>query len=113
MSDCIFCKIINGEISAEIVYDSSSVLGFRDLNPTASTHILFVPKKHYSTLNDIPENELGIMAEMIKGVQKLAKKEGVDREGYRTLINTNKDSGQVIFHLHMHLIGGRKLGKMA
>lgn len=112
MTDCIFCKIADGEIPSDIVYESDNVVGFRDLNPVASTHILFVPKEHYATLNDIPEGELGIMADIARAIRKTAKKEGVDRSGYRVIANVNKDAGQVVFHLHVHMIGGRKLGRM-
>lgn len=112
MTDCIFCKIAGGEIPAEIVYKSESIVGFRDLNPVAATHILFVPKKHYATLNDIPEGQFGLCGELMKAIVTTAKKEGVADSGYRVVTNVNRDAGQEVFHLHVHLIGGRPLGKM-
>ncbi len=113
MNDCIFCKIAKKEIPAEIVYESDTVLGFKDINPAAPAHILFIPKKHYSTLNDIPSEGLCIYEEMMRAAQSLAKEMGVSESGYRILTNVNPDAGQEVFHVHMHLIGGRKLGKMA
>lgn len=112
MNDCIFCKIANGKIPAEVVYKSDNVVGFRDLHPVAPTHILFIPKKHYATLNDIPADELGIVSDLINGIREIAKKEKVDGKGYRVITNVNKDAGQEVFHLHVHLIGGRPMGKM-
>lgn len=112
MIDCIFCKIIEREIPSEIVYEDETVLGFKDINPAGPVHILFVPKKHYETLNDIPPGDYGILSDMMKAVVETAKKEGVDRSGYRVITNVNRDAGQVVFHLHVHLIGGKRLGKM-
>lgn len=113
MADCIFCKIANKEIPAEIVYESETLLGFKDLNPAGPVHILFVPKKHYSTLNDIPAGEFGCYSEIMEATAVTAKKEGISESGYRVLTNVNRDGGQEVFHLHVHLIGGKKLGKMA
>lgn len=112
MNDCIFCKIIAGEIPATIVYNSDTVVGFRDINPVAPTHILFVPKKHFATLNDLGKNEMVIMSDILNAITETAKKEGIDTNGYRVITNVNRDAGQEVFHLHVHLIGGRALGKM-
>jgi len=112
MSDCLFCKIIEGEIPAEKVYESENIIGFRDINPVGPIHVLFVPKKHYPTLNDVPEVELPMLCDIMKGALEVAKKEGIDKTGYRIVSNINKDAGQEVFHLHVHLIGGKKLGKM-
>lgn len=113
MADCLFCKIVAGQIPCEKVYEDPDVLAFKDIHPKGPVHVLFVPKRHYATLNDMPENELTIVSQIHQAVQKTAKKLGVAETGYRTLVNTNKDSGQEVFHVHWHLIGGKKLGPMA
>lgn len=111
--NCLFCKIVAGEIESDKVYEDKEIIAFKDINPKGPVHILLSPKKHYATLNDIPENELPVIAKIFQAVQKIAKEQGVAESGYRTLVNTNKDSGQVVFHIHWHLIGGKKLGPMA
>lgn len=113
MSDCLFCKIIAGEIKSDKVYEDDEIFTFKDINPKGPVHILLVPKKHYATLNDISEKDLGIVSKIFGIAKKLAKELGVAETGYRTLVNTNKDSGQEVFHIHWHLIGGKKLGPMA
>ncbi len=109
MEDCLFCKIIRGEIPSEKVYEDEKVYAFKDINPKAPVHLLIVPKKHYPTLNDLPDEEMDIIAHIHKVVKKLAFEFEVAESGYRTLINTNAEGGQVIYHLHYHLIGGRQL----
>lgn len=111
--NCLFCKIVAGEIKSDKVYEDGEIVGFKDINPKGPVHILFVPKKHYATLNDIPESEFGIVAKVFRAAQKTAQAQGVSETGYRTLINTHKDAGQEVFHVHWHLIGGKKLGPMA
>ncbi|OGQ06392.1 MAG: histidine triad nucleotide-binding protein [Deltaproteobacteria bacterium RIFCSPLOWO2_01_44_7] len=113
MSDCIFCKIASGEISCNKVYEDKDIFAFDDINPKGPVHVLFIPKKHYATLNDIPSQDLPIISKIFGVAQKIAKEKGVDQTGYRTLINTNRNSGQVVFHVHWHLIGGKPLGPMA
>lgn len=113
MADCLFCKIIAGEIPSEKVYEDGEVIGFKDIHPKGPVHILFMPKKHYATLNDIPESELSIITKIFAAIRKTAMLQGVAQTGYRTLINTHKDAGQEVFHVHWHLIGGKKLGPMA
>ena len=112
MADCLFCKIISGEIKSDKVYEDNDLIAFKDINPKGPVHILFVPKKHYATLNDIPEKEWPLVAKIFSVIQKIAAELGVAQTGYRALINTNKDSGQEVFHIHWHLIGGKKLGPM-
>lgn len=112
-ADCLFCKIISGEIKSDKVYEDNEIVAFKDINPKGPVHILFVPKKHYATLNDIPASELPIVSQIFQAVQKMAKVLGVAETGYRTLVNTHKDAGQEVFHIHWHLIGGKKLGPMA
>jgi histidine triad (HIT) family protein len=109
MSDCLFCKIAAHEAPAEIVYENDTVIAFKDINPKAPVHLLIVPKRHYATLNDIPDEEMGIIAEIHRVVKRLAREFGIADSGYRTLVNTNADGGQVIYHVHYHLIGGRRL----
>lgn len=112
MSNCIFCKIVSGEIPTEKVYESKTVIGFKDLHPIGPTHILFVPKKHYEHLNDVPSGEFDIFKDLMHAVTETAEKEKILESGYRVVANTNKDAGQEIFHLHVHLIGGKRLGGM-
>ena len=108
--DCIFCKIINREIEAEIVMEDDHVIAFRDINPQAPVHILIVTKEHISTVNDIDDKHAKIIIRMMTTASKIAKQFGIDKSGYRLVTNCNKDSGQVVFHLHTHLLGGKKLG---
>ncbi len=107
MSDCIFCKIINKEIPSEIVYEDNDIIAFKDINPKAPVHILVVPKKHIPTFNDITEEDFPIYNKIIQAVQKIAKDFNVADSGYRVLVNVNKEGGQVIYHLHVHLLGGK------
>ena len=107
MSDCLFCKMAAGEIKPDIVYENENVLAFRDINPQAPVHILIIPKAHVATLNDL--NDSGLAAELLVTVQKIAAEQGLAANGYRTVINCNKYGGQEVFHLHLHLLGGRQL----
>ncbi|MBW2544453.1 MAG: histidine triad nucleotide-binding protein [Deltaproteobacteria bacterium] len=107
MENCIFCKIVRGEIPANIVYESESVLAFDDVNPMAPVHVVVVPKAHVATLMDVSDKDM--MNDMISAVQEVAKIKGIDKRGFRTVINCNEDGGQVVFHLHVHIMGGRKL----
>lgn len=109
MSDCVFCKIINGKIPAEKVYEDDTVLAFHDANPASPIHILIVPKKHIPTLNDVPEGD-PLLCHMGKVAKIIATKFGVADSGYRFFINVNKGGGQVIFHLHAHVVSGKDLG---
>jgi histidine triad (HIT) family protein len=109
MSDCIFCKIVRGEIPCSKVYEDDNVLAFDDINPMAPTHVVIIPKKHFSTLMDIDTEKNNIMNNLIAAAQKVAKVKGIDARGFRTAINCNVEGGQVVFHLHMHVLGGRKL----
>jgi len=107
MSDCLFCKMVAGEIKPDIVYQDEAVLAFRDINPQAPVHILIIPKKHVETLNDLDDSVLA--GHLLKTAVSLAKQEGLAEDGYRTVFNCNKDGGQEVFHLHMHLLGGRQM----
>jgi len=107
MSDCLFCKMVAGEIKPDIVYQDETVLAFRDINPQAPVHILIIPKKHVETLNDLDDSDLA--GHLLKTAVSLAKQEGLAEDGYRTVFNCNKNGGQEVFHLHLHLLGGRQM----
>jgi histidine triad (HIT) family protein len=109
MSDCIFCKIAGGEIPAEKVFENDVVVGFRDLNPQAPVHVLVIPKKHISTLNDLTTEDQPIVGAMFKAAAEIAADEGFAESGYRTVINCNEAGGQTVFHIHLHLLGGRPM----
>lgn len=109
MSDCLFCKIVDGEIDVERVYENKHVLAFRDINPQAPLHVLVIPKKHIATLNDVVAEDAQTIGELSLAAAKIAQKEGIAQNGYRTVMNCGKDGGQTVFHLHMHLLAGRAL----
>ena len=106
----IFDKIINKEIPAEIVYETDDILAFKDINPVAPVHILIIPKYNIPTINDIKENDAKILAELFFSAKTIAKDMGIEKDGYRLVMNCNHNGGQTVYHLHLHLIGGRKLG---
>ena len=109
MTNCIFCDIINGKLNTEVVHDSEQVFAFKDIRPKAPVHILLIPKKHIPTLNDIkPEDKL-LIGELFVTAQQIAKELGLSEKGYRTVFNCNQDAGQEVYHIHLHLLGGRKL----
>ncbi|MFK5948184.1 MAG: histidine triad nucleotide-binding protein [Methylococcales bacterium] len=107
MSECLFCKMAAGEIKPDVVYQDDTVLAFRDINPQAPVHLLIIPKKHVETLNDLEDADLA--SHLLKTAVDLAKQEGLAEAGYRTVFNCNKNGGQEVFHLHMHLLGGRQM----
>ena len=109
MSDCLFCKILDGEVPADIVYESDTALAFRDINPQASTHVLVIPRQHISTINDVePENEQ-LVGHLFSVAKAIAAKEGIEEDGYRVVMNCNEGAGQTVFHIHLHLLGGRHM----
>jgi histidine triad (HIT) family protein len=107
---CLFCRIIGREIPASIVYEDDRLIAFNDINPQASTHVLVVPKRHVGTLNDLQPEDDGLVGEMVRRAAAIAGERGIANGGYRTVFNTNRDAGQTVFHIHLHLIGGRILG---
>lgn len=113
MQDCIFCKIIRGEIPAQKVYEDEQVLAFNDIQPVAPVHILIIPKKHIVNLVDLAEEDKQLMGHIHMVASRLAKEKGIEQSGFRIISNHNKDSGQVVFHLHFHLVGGRPMGHFA
>lgn len=108
MSDCLFCKILAGEIPSDKIYEDDKMLVFKDLYPKADVHLLAIPRVHIESLNEVSNEHDEIIAHMIKQLPKLAKEQGL-QDGFRTIINTGKGGGQVVFHLHMHLLGGNNL----
>ena len=108
MSDCLFCKILAGEIPADKIYEDDKMLVFKDINPKADVHLLVIPRVHISSLNEVTDEHDDVIAHMLKQLPKLAKEQGL-KDGFRTIINTGKGGGQIVFHLHMHLLGGRSL----
>ena len=108
MSDCLFCKIVAGEIPGDRVYEDDKVIAFNDINPKAEVHLLVIPREHIASLNELTPEHDALMAHMMRVIPQLAKSQGLD-EGFRTIINTGKGGGQIIFHLHMHLMGGKDL----
>lgn len=109
MVDCIFCKIVKGDIPCTKVYEDDLVLAFEDIHPMAPVHVIIVPKEHIPTLLDITERHGAVVSAMIGAARETANIKGVAERGFRTVINCNAEGGQVIFHLHMHVLGGRKL----
>jgi len=109
MTDCLFCRLAAREIPTEIVFESDNIFAFKDIDPKAPYHVLIIPKKHIPTLNDIGEEEKKIMGELLLAAKQIATHLGIDETGYRTIINCNADGGQEVFHLHLHLLGGRKM----
>ncbi len=109
MSNCLFCKIASGDISATVVYQGDRIVAFRDLNPQAPTHVLVIPRTHVSTLNELTADRDGLVGEMVRRAALIAKDLGHGEAGYRTVFNCNADAGQTVFHIHLHLLAGRTL----
>lgn len=112
MEECIFCKIVENKIPSEKIYEDETLVAIRDVNPAAPTHILIIPRKHIPTINDIEKLPDDSIASLLKTAVKLAAREGIADEGYRVIINCNRAAGQEVFHLHVHVLGGRPMGKM-
>ena len=110
MEECIFCKIASGDIPADKVYEDDKVVAFRDLNPQAPTHVLVIPRKHIATLNDVEPEDEALIGRMYGAAREIAVNEDVAESGYRTVVNCNKAAGQVVFHVHMHMLAGRGMG---
>ena len=108
--DCLFCKIVKKEIKTEIIYENKNIVAFQDINPQAPVHILLIPKLHFSSLNELKLNDENIAGNLIYNAAKLAKSEGIAEKGYRTVFNCNEWGGQTVYHIHLHLLGGRKFG---
>lgn len=109
MSDELFLKIIRREIPADIVFESDEILAFRDIDPQAPTHILIIPKQRVPTLNDLGDEDALLVGRLVLAARAIAKQEGISEDGYRLVFNCNRDGGQSVYHIHLHLLGGRRL----
>jgi histidine triad (HIT) family protein len=109
MPECLFCKIVNREIAGSIVYEDDRLLAFNDINPQAPTHILIVPKRHIESLNELQAADDQMVGELVRRAAALARERGIAAGGYRTIFNTNRDAGQSVWHIHLHLLGGRPM----
>jgi histidine triad (HIT) family protein len=109
MTDCIFCKVVEGTVPSNIIYQDDTVIAFDDLYPKAPHHKLIIPRKHIATLNDITPEETKLVGHMLYTAQQLAKQLGIAEEGYRVVMNCNAGGGQLVYHIHLHLLGGRSL----
>jgi histidine triad (HIT) family protein len=107
MSGCLFCKIVSRDIPAKILYEDDRLLAFEDINPQAPLHALLIPKTHIASLNDLTPDQDAIVGEMTRRAAALAKERGFAERGFRTVFNTNRDAGQTVFHIHLHVLGGR------
>jgi histidine triad (HIT) family protein len=110
MSNCLFCKIIAGEIPGTIVYQDDRIVALKDINPQAPTHVLVIPRRHIATLNDLAPEDDGLVGELTRRAAAIAREHGHADGGYRTVFNCNADAGQTVFHIHMHVLGGRRFG---
>jgi len=110
MCGCIFCKMASREIPTNILYEDGLCMAFEDINPQAPIHLLIIPKKHITSLNDAGDDDRDLLGHLLGVVARVAKEKGIDGSGYRTIINTNAEAGQTVFHLHIHVLGGRRLG---
>ena len=108
--DCLFCKIVAGDIPADIVYESDTVIAFRDINAQAPTHVLVIPRKHISTINDISDEDQALVCSLYTAARDIAAADGVADAGYRTVMNCNESAGQSVFHIHLHVLGGKPMG---
>ena len=110
MSDDLFLKIINREIPADIIYETDDVIAFRDINPQAPVHVLIIPKEQIKTINDLEAGHGGIVGKLVLVAAEIARAEGIAEDGYRVVMNCNEAGGQAVYHIHLHLIGGRQMG---
>jgi histidine triad (HIT) family protein len=110
MSDCLFCKIIAGEIPGSVVHQDETMVAIRDVNPQAPLHVLILPRRHIPTINDLSVEDDALVGSLFRRAAAIAKEHGYDERGYRTVFNTNGDAGQTVFHIHLHLLAGRGMG---
>jgi histidine triad (HIT) family protein len=107
VNDCLFCRIIAGEIPGNIAYQDDRILALEDINPQAPMHLLVIPRRHIATINDLAPADDGLVGEMMRRAAALARERGLERRGYRTVFNCNAAAGQTVFHIHLHVLGGR------
>ncbi len=110
MTDCIFCKIAGGEVPTELVHEDDEIVAFHDLNPQAPTHVLVIPRRHIPTLLEAGEGDAGLLGRLQTTAVEIARRLGLDRDGFRLVTNCLEGAGQSVFHIHLHLLGGRRLG---
>ncbi|MEM9056914.1 MAG: histidine triad nucleotide-binding protein [Pseudomonadota bacterium] len=110
MEDCLFCKMARGEIRPDIVLETDDVLAFRDLNPQAPVHVLVIPRKHIESMATLEPGDTELIGKVVAAGAEVARREGIAESGYRAVMNTNADGGQSVYHLHLHVLGGRQLG---
>ncbi len=108
-SDCLFCRIVDGDIPADVVHETDNTIAFRDINPMAPTHVLIIPRRHISTINEIGDDDRELVGSLYTAAKEVAALEGLTDEGYRVVMNCNEGAGQSVFHIHLHLLGGRVL----
>ena len=108
-SDCLFCRIVAGDVPADIVYESDEAIAFRDINPQAPTHVLVIPRKHVATINDLEDGDSSLVGSLYLAAKAIAAAEGIADAGYRAVMNCNEGAGQSVFHIHLHVLGGRAL----
>ncbi|GER78500.1 MAG: histidine triad nucleotide-binding protein [Anaerolineaceae bacterium] len=109
MSDCIFCKIVQGEFKSDLVHRDEHVTVFRDIRPAAPTHLLIVPNRHIASVNDLEKSDAALVGHMFVVAKQVAAQQGLAESGYRLIVNTGAEGGQTVFHLHLHLLGGRQM----
>lgn len=109
MNDCLFCKIVGGQIPGQFVHQDDQLIAIKDINPQAPLHVLIIPRKHIATINDLAADDDALVGAMHRAAAQIAKAQGHSERGYRTLFNTNRDAGQTVFHIHLHLLAGRSL----
>jgi histidine triad (HIT) family protein len=109
VSDCLFCRIVRKEIPAKIIFENERVLAFEDIRPKAPVHVLVIPKDHFASLNDAPDGAEDLLGEILFRAREIAREKGIGESGYRIVLNTGRDSGQEVFHIHFHILGGRLL----
>ena len=109
MADCLFCKVVAGQVPATLVFQNDHVVAFKDITPRAPTHVLIVPRRHIATLNELSPEDDALVGEMVRSAAAIAKEQGLSERGYRTVFNCNAEAGQTVFHVHLHLLGGRPM----
>lgn len=107
--ECVFCNIISGKVPADIIYQDEHVVAFSDINPKAQVHILIIPRRHITSVNAVEDPDVAILGQLFVAARKIAGEQGVAESGYRLVVNTGEDAGQIVYHLHIHLLGGEKL----
>lgn len=107
--DCLFCKIAGGDIPADIIYESDTAVAFRDINPQAPTHVLVIPRRHIATINDLQDGDQEVVGDLFMVAAQIAAEDGIADDGYRVVMNCNAGAGQTVFHIHLHLVGGRAM----